>query len=147
MDGERTRIGCMGFRLWTVAYLVLLLAATGATHARAEDDITRVLVEAGKARYGQYCMPCHGAGGAPGDAVHADSKKPVDLRTYVERNGGSFPTAQWLAVFEDVNPGSPHARVWDRIQQGQRVGVSANRAAARAIVGQIARYIASVQNE
>jgi mono/diheme cytochrome c family protein len=128
---RRTRLG-----LWALAPLVawnLVAASPGG----ADDEIDRVLSEAGKVKYEHYCMPCHGAGGGPATAA-------VDLRTYVERNGGKFPAADWIAIVADARPGNVHADVWERIRKDQ-VTSSADAAAARGVVGQIARYVMSIQ--
>jgi len=103
------------------------------------DEIDRVLAEGGKVRYAQYCTPCHGEGGAPGKAA-------IDLRTYVARHGGKFPAADWLAIIADTRPGSVHADVWQRIRNDQP-GVTDASAAARSTVGQIARYVNSIQSK
>jgi hypothetical protein len=96
--------------------------------------------------YEKYCMPCHGAGGAPGEAVYGATKEPVDLRTYVQRHGGKFPANEWLAVIADIRPGGPHAKVWRTIEQAQG-GVAGKEAAARGVLGSIARYVVSVQTK
>jgi mono/diheme cytochrome c family protein len=109
-----------------------------AAPARAEDDIDRVLQEGGKVRYQQYCTACHGPDGAPG-------KSKADLRTYVARHGGKFPAADWLAVIADTRPASPHTAVWERIRNDQ-LNTSGD-VAARGVVGQIARYVMSIQSQ
>jgi mono/diheme cytochrome c family protein len=106
---------------------------------RDADDIDRALVAAGKVGYTQYCTPCHGEGGAPG-------KVPVDLRTYVARHGGKFPAGDWLTVIADARPGAIHTDVWDRIQRDQSTRGDAS-ASARGMVGQIARYVNSIQSK
>lgn len=123
-----------------VAWILLPLITWGVGSSlpvRADDEIDRALAEGGKARYTQYCTPCHGEGGAP-------AKAAIDLRTYVSRHGGKFPAADWLAVLADARPGSVHADVWERIRRDQPGGVDAP-AAARGTVGQIARYVNSIQ--
>ena len=89
-------------------------------------------------RYEKYCTSCHGQAEAPG-------KKPKsDLRTYVARHGGKFPAADWLAIIADAHPGNTHASVWERIKRDQ--GGKDPSVAARGIVGQIPRYINSIQS-
>ena len=107
--------------------------------AWADDEIDGVLAAGGKVHYAQYCTPCHGEGGAPGKAA-------VDLRTYVARHGGKFPAADWLAIIADTRPGSVHTDVWQRIQRDQSGSLDQS-AAARATVGQIARYVNSIQSK
>jgi len=124
--------------------VAVAIALAPGTRVRAEDEIDQSLSAAGKVHYDRYCTPCHGAGGAPGKAVSSSTKQPVDLRTYVERHGGTFPAADWLAVLADARPGGPHAAVWRSIRQAQ-AGTTGSSAAARGTVGQIARYVMSIQ--
>jgi mono/diheme cytochrome c family protein len=124
--------------------LAIALAVGMGGRALAADEIEHALSGAGKVWYGKYCTPCHGPGGAPGNAVSRATKQPVDLRTYVRSHGGKFPAADWLAVIADTRPASVHSAVWETIQKDQ-TGAVANEAAARGVVGSIARYIISIQ--
>jgi mono/diheme cytochrome c family protein len=120
--------------------IVLAIAVWGLAFAAAvpaSDEIDQVLIENGKHRYEQFCTACHGAGGAPGKGAKSD------LRTYVARNGGKFPAGDWLAIITDSRPGSVHAEVWEDIHKSQE-GSNAD-IAARGIIGQIARYVNSIQ--
>lgn len=132
MDGRsRTRAG-----------IVLAVAACGlglAGPARADDEIDRALAASGKMRYEQYCTSCHGKDGAPGSSAKSD------LRTYVARHGGKFPASDWIAIVADTRPASVHAPVWETVKKGQE-GSNAD-VAARGIVGQIARYVNSIQSK
>jgi mono/diheme cytochrome c family protein len=128
--------------LRVTARLITLFSVMGGT-ALAADDIDDVLSGAGKGWYEKYCTQCHGPGGAPGKAVSSTTKEPVDLRTYVQRHGGKFPAADWLAVITDARPSSVHADVWKDIQREQ-AGPSQD-ATSRGIVGSIARYVRSIQ--
>jgi len=111
---------------------------------RATDDFEKIQAEAGRQWYDHYCTRCHGAGGAPGSAVYPDSKKPVDLRNYVARNGGTFPAARWISVVTTENPSLVHTAVWHKIRDAQVGGVSSD-ATARGVVASIASYIRSIQ--
>jgi mono/diheme cytochrome c family protein len=125
-----------------VALAIALIA--GLSHrVRAEDDFEKIHAEAGRQWYDKYCTPCHGVAGAPGSAVYADTKKPVDLRDYVERNGGKFPAARWISVVATDNPSLVHTDVWHSIRDSQ--GTSNSNVAGRAIVASIASYIRSIQ--
>ena len=137
--------GVAGPRLRLVALAMAIAVGVG-TRVFAADKIDDALSDAGKVWYGKYCMPCHGAGGAPGDAVYSATKEPVDLRTYVARHGGQFPAHDWLAVIADARPRSVHAKVWRSIQQAQG-GMVGKDSAARGVVGSIARYIVSIQTK
>ena len=138
---ERHGVGRLGFLL---AALSIVLAAGG--RVLAADQIDDALSSAGKVWYDQYCTPCHGPGGAPGDAVSRTTKQPVDLRTYVQRHGGKFPASDWLAVIADRRPTSVHAAVWKKIVESQGGRVQGE-AAARGVVGSIARYVLSIQTK
>jgi len=127
MDGWKRIGGRIAFALVACGMLVAPVRA---------DDIDRVLEEGGKVRYQQYCTACHGPNGEPGSAK-------TDLRTYVKRHGGKFPAADWLAVIADTRPASPHTAVWERIRADQ-INTSGD-VAARGVVGQIARYVRSIQ--
>jgi len=124
--------------------IALALGIVG--EARAADDLDEALSKAGKVWYDKYCTPCHGPGGAPATAVATATKQPVDLRTYVKRHGGKFPTSDWIAIIADTRPASVHADVWDTIKQAQ-AGSLENDAAARGVVSAIARYVNSIQTK
>jgi mono/diheme cytochrome c family protein len=111
---------------------------------RAADELEKVQAEAGRQWYDKYCTPCHGAAGAPGSAVFADSKKPVDLRDYVKRNGGRFPAERWINVVTTENPSQVHTEVWHRLRDSQGSAISSD-VAGRAIVVSIAQYVRSIQ--
>lgn len=129
-----------------VVSLAITLAAGIGGRALAADQIDDALSGAGKVWYDKYCTPCHGPGGAPGEAVSRATKQPVDLRTYVQRHGGKFPASDWLAVIADTRPASVHAPVWQKIKDAQGGRVQAD-AAARGVVGSIARYVISIQTQ
>ena len=91
--------------------------------------------------------------GCPADGARGMLRamsQPVDLeawlRAYVQRHGGKFPVNDWLAVIQDARPGGVHAKVWRTIKQGQ-TGAGGKDAAARGVLGSIARYIMSVQTK
>jgi pyruvate/2-oxoglutarate dehydrogenase complex dihydrolipoamide acyltransferase (E2) component len=138
-DSVTTR-GCAVRTSFPLATLAIALAVGMGGRALAADEIDDALSGAGKVWYDKYCTPCHG----PGGAVSRATKQPVDLRTYVARHGGKFPAADLLAVIADTRPASVHSAVWERIQKGQ-TGAVVNEAAARGVVGLIARYIVSIQ--
>ena len=132
-------------RSFQAAAVATVLAAGMSGRAVAADQLDTEMNEAGKVWYEQYCSPCHGAGGAPGTAVAKATQKPVDLRTYVNRHGGKFPVADWIAVTQEVNPGGTHVPVWNAIKR-QQTG-PAPEAAARGILASIARYVRSIQTK
>lgn len=135
-----------GVRLELLALAVALEMVGTSGRVFAADQIDDALSSAGKVWYDKYCTPCHGAGGAPGTAVARATNKPVDLRVYVKNHGGKFPAADWLAIIADTRPASVHADVWDTIKRSQ-VGMTQDEAAARGVVGSIARYVNSIQTK
>jgi len=137
--------GVMRHSFQLVSLAVTLAIGLGG-RALAADQIDDVLSNAGKVWYDKYCTPCHGPGGAPGEAVFRATKQPVDLRTYVQRHGGKFPAQDWLAVIAGNRPGSVHTPVWEAIKNDQGGRVQSD-AAARGVVGSIARYIISIQTK
>jgi hypothetical protein len=95
------------------ASTALAIALLGAPRSmRAADDFDKVHAEAGRLWYDKYRTPCHGPAGVPGTAVYADTRKPVDLRNYSQRNSGKFPAARWIAVVTTDNPTQLHTEVW-----------------------------------
>jgi hypothetical protein len=141
MHGRTVRITAS--RGGTVALAIALIASLP-HRVRAADDFEKVHAEAGRQWYERYCTPCHGVAGAPGSAVYADTKKPVDLRDYVERHGGKFPAARWINVVATENPTLVHTEVWYKIRDSQGTFISSD-AAGRAVVASIASYIRSIQ--
>ena len=140
-------------RVWVPIRVMALVVALGAgwavpNCARAEEDeLQKARGEAGRVWYDQYCRPCHGPGGAPGTAVYPDSKQPVDLRTYVQRNGGKFPAGAWIAIVAG-SPRSPaHSEAWESIRRQHQVTTASGDAEARGIVVSIAYYVMSVQSQ
>lgn len=115
------------------------IGAGGVAHA---DEVDDALNSAGQNAYEEFCTPCHAVGGGPGTAV-TSAGKPVDLRTLVADNGGRFPAGAWLNAITNPNPGGTHTQVWERIRRSQ--SSRNNLSASRGVVGQIARYIISVQ--
>ena len=124
--------------------LAIALVAGLPDRVRAADEFEKIQAEAGRQWYDKYCTPCHGAAGAPGSATFPDSKKPVDLRGYVARNGGRFPAERWISVVTTENPTLVHTAVWKRIRESQGTSISSD-AAGRAVVVSIAYYVRSIQ--
>ena len=123
-----------------------LVGVSGPSAFAAQDDLAKVQAAAGQQWYDKYCQPCHGAGGQPGTATYKANNKPIDLRTYVKRNGGKFPVARWIQVVQDVNPGGVHADVWQNILNSQ-TGTISNDIAAKGILASIASYVRSIQTK
>src|SRR5512139_2639163 len=71
--------------------VMVIIGCLTPLRSSAGDEVRDARIEKGKLWYDKYCTPCHGPGGAPGSAVFPATKKPVDLRTIAQRNGGNFP--------------------------------------------------------
>jgi len=138
-------------RMWVPIRVMAFLGALGGAWvvpncAQAEDELQKARSEAGQIWYDKYCTSCHGKAGAPGSAIYPDSKQPVDLRTYVQRNGGKFPAGDWIAIVAG-SPRSPvHSKVWEEIRRKQTSTASGN-VEARGIVVFIAEYVISLQTK
>ena len=118
-----------------------------ASRSYAADAAPDSRVQSGKRWYDTYCVPCHGPAGAPGSAVFAATKKPIDLRTYQQRNGGTFPGTRWWDVVFNPQPGAVHTDVWERIRNDQHETSRADRdISARNVVANIEFYVMSIQN-
>jgi len=138
--------------MWLAIRVMAFLVVFGGgwavpSRARAEDELQKARREAGQIWYDKYCTPCHGKAGAPGSAVYPKTKEPVDLRTYVQRNGGQFPAGEWIAIVGG-SPRSPvHTEVWETIRRKHRTSGPSGNAEARGIVVSIAEYVISVQSK
>ena len=115
---SRESMSGMWVPIRVMAFLVVLGGSCVVPNrARAEDELQNARSEAGRIWYETYCTPCHGKGGAPGSAVYPKTKEPVDLRTWFQRHGGTFPAGEWIAVVAG-SPQSPvHSEVWEKIRR------------------------------
>jgi len=128
--------------------LVVIVGCLTPLRSYAEGEVQDARIQKGKRWYDQYCTPCHGAAGAPGSAVFAATKKPIDLRTYVQRNGGRFPSERWWDLVFSYRPGGVHAKVWERIRNDQSETDEVERdIAAHGMVANIEFYVVSIQNK
>jgi hypothetical protein len=134
----------------SVAVMVVVVGVPALRSYAGED----ARIQKGKVWYEEYCTPCHGAGGAPGSAVFAGTKRPIDLRSYQQRNGGTFPSMSWWDVTFSPQPGAVHTKVWETIRNDQSVthALDSDRSrelertiAARGIVANIEMYVMSIQ--
>ncbi len=130
----------------TLAVLFVIVGPMMVLRSYAADPVKDARIQMGKVWYDKYCTSCHGAGGAPGSAVYVANKKPIDLRTYVERNGGKFPSGRWLNAVFNPRPGGVHTDVWERIRSDQGENIDRD-AIARGVVANIAEYVVSIQNK
>jgi len=127
--------------------LVVVVGCVTPLQTYAGGEVQDARVQKGKLWYDQYCTPCHGAGGTPGSAVFAATKKPIDLRAYVQRNGGRFPTERWWDLVFSSQPRGVHAEAWERIRNDQHETGEVDRdIKARSVAAKIEFYVMSIQN-
>jgi hypothetical protein len=134
-------------RRWTVdviAAAALIICCVVPSRARAQAEHPSPRGDDGRIWYEKYCTPCHGVGGGPGSAVFPDSKQPIDLRTYVQRQGGNFPRDSWLAVVFGDPVTSAHSAVWEKIRADEG-GTVHGEIVADGIAATIADYVSSIQ--
>lgn len=128
--------------------IVVIVACLTPVRSYAGDPVPDARVQKGKLSYDKYCTPCHGAGGRPGSAVFAVTKKPIDLRTIAQRNGGKFPSMRWWDYVFSSRPGGVHGEAWQRIRNDQNETDEVERnIAARGVVANIEFYVESIQNK
>jgi len=126
--------------------VVMIVGCLTPPRSYAGNEVQDLRVQKGKLSYDKYCTPCHGAGGTPGSAVFAATKKPIDLRTYQQRNGGTFPSGRWWDVTFNPQPGAVHTKVWERVRNDQPETVDRD-IMARGVVANIEAYVMSIQNK
>ena len=128
--------------------LVVIVGCLTPLRSYAEGEVQDARVQKGRMSYDKYCTPCHGAGGRPGSAVFAVTKKPIDLRTIARRNGGTFPSMRWWDFVFSSQPRGVHAGAWKRIRNDQTETVEVERdVAAHGVAANIEYYVESIQNK
>jgi hypothetical protein len=95
--------------------VVVIVGCLTPLRSYAGDEVQDARVQKGKLWYDKYSTFCHGAGGTPRSAVFAATKKPVNLRTYVQRNGGRFPSGKWWDLVNKTTAGVPRDPRLDRL--------------------------------
>ena len=114
-----------------------LLAGCKTSHAMPHYPVTTNAVpdtedtQPGKVLYLQNCSACHGAGGhGDGPSAIAFCLPPPDLTRIAERNGGTFPYGEIVAVIGGERAIDAHGfrkmPVWGDVfqQSAQRAGVA-----------------------
>lgn len=134
---------CWRCAIGVIVTFVTLAGIVGTPCAGAQQAPSPAAIN-GRIWYEKYCTPCHATGGAPGEAVFVKSKQPIDLRTYVQRHGGKFPSGDWLMVVMAEPLQNPHTEVWERIRREDGGGTDSE-TVGRAKVRSIADYIVSIQ--
>lgn len=128
--------------------ILVIVGCLTPLRSSAGDEVRDARVEKGKLWYDKYCTPCHGAAGAPGSAVFPATKKPVDLRTIAQRNGGNFPSMRWWELVFSSHPAGVHGKAWERVRNDQSETIEVQRdMAAHSVVANIERYVESIQKK
>lgn len=128
--------------------MVVIVGCLTPLRSAAQDGAPDARVQRGKLWYDKYCTSCHGPGGSPGSAVFPGTKKPVDLRTIAQRNGGNFPSMKWWDFVFSSEPRGVHAETWERIRNDQTETVEVERdIAAHGVAANIEYYVESIQNK
>ncbi len=128
--------------------IVMIVGCLSPLRSYAGDEVPDARVQKGKLWYDKYCTPCHGAGGRPGSAVFAVTKKSIDLRTIAQRNGGEFPSMRWWDFVFSSQPRGVHAEAWKRIRNDQTETIEVERdVAAHNVAANIEYYVESIQKK
>ena len=145
MQGKNVnaRVGRWRRAIGVIVATVALVGIVG-TRCAAAQQAPSPAANNGRIWYEKYCTPCHGTGGAPGEAVFVRNQQPIDLRTYVQRHGGEFPSGEWLMVVMAEPLHNPHTEAWERMHREDSGGTS-GKTVARGKVRSIADYIVSIQ--
>jgi hypothetical protein len=139
-----------------IAAAIIVIVGVASLRSYAGEEVQDARVQKGKLSYDSYCTPCHGAGGTPGTAVFVATKKPIDLRTYQQRNGGTFPSWRWWDVTFSAQPGAVHTDVWEKIRRDQSTTHASKtersreferNISARSVVANIEMYVMSIQDK
>ena len=132
----------------TALAIVVIVVCLTPLRSYAGDEVPDARAQRGKVSYDKYCTSCHGPGGAPGSAVFPATKKPVDLRTIAQRNGGDFPSMKWWDFIFSSRPAGVHAQTWENIRKDQNETVEVERdMTAHSVVANIERYVESIQRK
>lgn len=128
--------------------VIVIVGCLTPLRSPAGDEVQDARFLKGKLWYDKYCTSCHGADGAPGSAVFAATKKPVDLRTIAQRNGGRFPSVKWWELVFSSRPSGVHADVWKRVRNDQSETNEVERdIAAHGVAANIEYYVESIQKK
>lgn len=130
----------------TGVVVVVIVGCVTSLQSYAGNEAQDPRVQKGKVLYDKYCTACHGVDGTPGSAVFPGTKTRVDLRTYQQRNGGTFPSWRWWDVTFSPQPGAAHTDVWERIRNDQTETVDRD-ITARGVVSYIEQYVRSIQKK
>jgi len=92
------------------AVLFSAAVAWAATSAALQNEPRRQDLNSGAHLYQEFCASCHGDSGT-GDGPLAATllRRTTDLTLLTQRNGGTFPRADVLAVVEATRPIPAHA--------------------------------------
>jgi len=131
-------------RAWAAASAaVVMISALGTAGARAQPY-------AGSGDYQVYCVSCHGAEGR-GDGMIAKSlkKRPADLTTIAQRNGGVFPDDKVFKAIDGRQPESSHGATdmpaWGEVLAKSSGSAGAENTAAR--IEALVKYVQGLQTK
>ena len=129
-------------RAWaTASAAVMVVSVLGAAGARAQPY-------AGSGDYQVYCVSCHGAEGR-GDGMIAKSlkKRPADLTTIAQRNGGVFPNDRVFKAIDGRQTNNSHSATdmpaWGEVLAKSSGSVGAENTAAR--IEALVKYVQGLQ--
>lgn len=129
---------------WSVAAIVLVIAAGASTRVSAQ---TQMPTYSGETDYQEYCSSCHGDG-AKGDGAFATSllRRPSDLTTLARRNRGRFPKEKVFKAVDGrrrfVHPDSDMP-AWAGMFAADVESSGAEKAAAR--INALVKYLQTLQ--
>ena len=129
-------------RAWaTASAAVMVVSVLGTTGARAQPY-------SGSGDYQVYCVSCHGAEGR-GDGMIAKSlkKRPADLTTIAQRNGGVFPDDKVFKAIDGRQSNNSHNATdmpaWGEVLSKSSGSVGAENTAAR--IEALVKYLQGLQ--
>ncbi len=94
----------------TAVIFSAVLAWAAASSTAGQNEPPRQNLNAGAHLYQEFCASCHGNSGAGDGPLAATLAKPAtNLAMLTQRNGGTFPRADVLAVVEATRPIPAHA--------------------------------------
>jgi len=131
-------------RAWAAASAaVVMMGSLGTAGARAQPY-------AGSSDYQVYCVSCHGAEGR-GDGMIAKSlkKRPADLTTIAQRNGGVFPDDKVFKAIDGRQPEGSHSATdmpaWGEVLAKSSGSVGAENTGAR--IEALVKYVQELQRK
>jgi len=126
-------------------FAAILLFGTGLANSASAAE-----APPGRAVYLQFCGACHGPN-AKGDGVAGSlmTRKPTDLTTLAQRNGGTFDVMRVLRYIDGTEEvrahGDPDMPVWGEIFRQQAAWDQTRRGEVRGKLLLITEYLQTIQ--